>query len=234
MARKKAKANYFTSETEEYINKYNESINQDYRNSIFTEHIYYPFYKLAENIIHTFKFYYTDVDRIEDLKHEVVSMLLEEKIDKFDKNNGAKAYSYFGTIVKRWLINYNNKNYKKLKKVGTFNEMEDGYDTDYRVDDENAISLGTFLDMYVEEMYEKLDSLFTKDSEKNIADAILTIFKTRQDLDIFKKKALYIYIREMTDCETPHLTKVVNKLKVEFYKLYEKYNEVGLIRTKVL
>ena len=234
MARKKAKANYFTSETEDFINKYNESTDQEYRNRIFTNNIYYPFYKLAENIIHTFKFYYTDVDRIEDLKHEVVSMLLEEKIDKFDKNNGAKAYSYFGTIVKRWLINYNNKNYKKLKKIGTFNEMEDGYDTDYRVDDENAISLGTFLDMYVEEMYEKLDTLFTKDSERNIADAILTIFKTRQDLDIFKKKALYIYIREMTDCETPHLTKVVNKLKIEFYKLYEKYNEVGLIRTKVL
>jgi len=234
MARKKAKANYFTSETEDFINKYNESTDQEYRNRIFTNNIYYPFYKLAENIIHTFKFYYTDVDRIEDLKHEVVSMLLEEKIDKFDKNNGAKAYSYFGTIVKRWLINYNNKNYKKLKKIGTFNEMEDGYDTDYRVDDENAISLGTFLDMYVEEMYEKLDTLFTKDSERNIADAILTIFKTRQDLDIFKKKALYIYIREMTDCETPHLTKVVNKLKIEFYKLYEKYNEVGLIKTKVL
>ena len=40
-------------------------------------------------------------------------MLLEEKIMKFDALNGAKAYSYFGTIVKRWLINYNNKNYKK-------------------------------------------------------------------------------------------------------------------------
>ena len=156
MARKKAKANYFTSETEDFINKYNEATDQEYRNRSFTNNIYYPFYKLAENIIHTFKFYYTDVDRIEDLKHEVVSMLLEEKIDKFDKNNGAKAYSYFGTIVKRWLINYNNKNYKKLKKIGTFNEMEDGYDTDYRVDDENAIPLGTFLDMYVEEMYEVL------------------------------------------------------------------------------
>ena len=105
MARKKSKANYFTSETEAYINKYNTSEDNEYRNAIFTEHIYYPFYKLAENIIHTFKFYYTDVDKIEDLKHEIVSMLLEEKIMKFDANNGAKAYSYFGTIVKRWLIN---------------------------------------------------------------------------------------------------------------------------------
>ena len=87
MPRKRSKANYFTKETEEYINKYNSSIDTEYRNKIFTEHIYYPFYKLAENIIHTFKFYYTDVDKIEDLKHEIVSMLLEEKIIKFDKDN---------------------------------------------------------------------------------------------------------------------------------------------------
>jgi len=92
MARKKAKANYFTSETEEYIKKYNVSTDHVYRAKIFTDHIYLPFYKLAENIIHTFKFYYTDVEKIEDLKHELVSVLLEEKIMKFDPDNGAKAY----------------------------------------------------------------------------------------------------------------------------------------------
>ncbi len=234
MPRKKSKANYFTKETEEYINRYNSSIDTEYRNKIFTEHIYYPFYKLAENIIHTFKFYYTDVDKIEDLKHEIVSMLLEEKIMKFDKDNGAKAYSYFGTIVKRWLINYNNKNYKKLKKIGSFDDMEDSYDTPFWKNEEDSISLSQFLDTYVEEAYVDLENNFPKESERKIADAILTIFKTRQDLDIFKKKALYIYIREMTDCETPHLTKVVNKLKTHFYVLFDKYNDVGLIRTKEL
>ena len=234
MARKKSKANYFTKETEEYIVKYNTSTDTEYRNSIFTEHIYFPFYKLAENIIHTFKFYYTDVDKIEDLKLEIVSMLLEEKIMKFDPTNGAKAYSYFGTIVKRWLINYNNKNYKNLKKVGTFDEMQEGYNPSPIKDEDNAISLGTFLDLYVDQTYLILEDLFPKDNERKIADAILTIFKTRQDLDIFKKKALYIYIREMTDCETPHLTKVVNKLKIEYYKLFEKYNSVGLIKTKLV
>ena len=234
MARKRAKANYFTKETEDYINKYNTSTDQEYRNKIFTDHIYIPFYKLAENIIHTFKFYYTDVDKIEDLKHEIVSMLLEEKIMKFDPDHGAKAYSYFGTIVKRWLINYNNKNYKNLKKVGTFDEMQEGYNPSILPNEDGSITLGTFLDIYVKNTYEVLEELFPKENERKIADAILTIFKTRQDLDIFKKKALYIYIREMTDCETPHLTKVVNKLKVEFYELYEKYNNVGLIKTKLV
>ena len=234
MARKKSSNNYFTKETEEYIKKYNTSTDHKYRAKIFTDHIYFPFYKLAENIIHTFKFYYTDVEKIEDLKHELVSVLLEEKIMKFDPDNGAKAYSYFGTIVKRWLINYNNKNFKKLKQIGTFDETDSFYTRPIETVEENAITLGKFIDIWVEEMYDELDELFTKDIERRIADAVLTIFKTRHDLDIFKKKALYIYIREMTDCETPKLTRVIAKLKECFYKKYIKYKEQGLVVNKAL
>jgi len=230
MARKRSKANYFTKETEEYIVKFNESEDQDYRKKIFTEHIYYPFYKLAENIIHTFKFYYTDVEKIEDLKHEIVSVIYEEKIMKFDPTNGAKAYSYFGTIVKRWLINYNNKNYKKLKQVGNFSDIEDQYEQELKVDHKAAKNLSDFIDNWVEHAYSILEELFAKDSDKHIADAVLTIFKTRHDLDIFKKKALYIYIREMTDCDTPNLTKVINVLKADFRKRYQKAYDIGLLR----
>ena len=169
------------------------------------------------------------VDKIEDLKHEIVSVLLEEKIMKFDATNGAKAYSYFGTIVKRWLINYNNKNYKKLKQIGSFSDVEECYEPDLEVDGQFKMSLSAFLDMWITEMYERVDEFFPKEQEAKIADAVLTIFKTRHDLEIFKKKALYIYIREMTDCETPHLTRVVSKLKSEFYNKYFEYSENGLV-----
>jgi len=229
MARKKSKANYFTTETEEYIVKYNTSSDQEYRNSIFTEHIYYPFYKLAENIIHTFKFYYTDVDKIEDLKHEIVSMLYEEKIMKFDPTNGAKAYSYFGTIVKRWLINYNNKNYKKLKQIGSFDDIEESYEQTMDMDSPSGKTLSKFMNLWVDSVYMKIEELFLRDSDIKIADAVLTIFRTRHDLDIFKKKALYIYIREMTECETPQLTKVITVLKEDFKESYQKLYDQGLL-----
>ena len=65
----------------------------------------------------------------------------------------------------------------------------------------------------------------------NIADAILTIFKTRNDLELFKKKALYIYIREMTNCKTPNLTKVIQVLKSDFYEKYLDLYDRGLIST---
>ena len=78
-------------------------------------------------------------------------------------------------------------------------------------------------------MYDRLDELFIKPNEKKVADAVLTIFRSRNDLGIFKKKALYIYIREMTDCETPHLTKVISKLKAEFYVGYNELYEKGIL-----
>tara|TARA_X000001316_G_scaffold3851_1_gene787 strand:- start:491 stop:1195 length:705 start_codon:yes stop_codon:yes gene_type:complete len=234
MPRKKSKANYFTSDTEKYIKLYNVAEDAEYRKQIFTEHIYYPFYKLAENIIHTFKFYYTDVEKIEDLKHEVVTMLMSEKINKFDPENGAKAYSYFGTIVKRWLINYNNKNYKRLKQIGSFDDMDHSFDADYSIKSEYAITLSDFLDNWIEEVYSNIGELFLKYQEQQIADAVLTVFKTRNDLEIFKKKALYIYIREMTDCETPQLTRVISVLKEDFYSKFNILNEEGLISVKSL
>jgi hypothetical protein len=231
MGRNKGKNNYFNENTETAIKLYNETEDPIVRARIFSDHIYFPFYKLAENIIHTFKFYYTDTDDVEDLKHKIVTLLLEEKISKFDPTRGTKAYSYFGTIVKRWLINYNNKNYKQLKRRGTLEEYEAESLEPDEVYDQNAISLSEFMDIYVETMYNELEILFEKETDQKIADAILTIFSSRMDIQLFRKKALYIYIREMTDCKTPHLTFVISKLKERFYELYYDKMERGLIQT---
>jgi len=228
MAKPQNKDNYyFTQETEDAIVRYNASSDPIYRDTVFKKEIYHPLYKLAENIIHTFKFYYLDVDSIEDLKLDVVSMLVEEKLHRFDATNGAKAFSYFQTIVKRWLINYNNRNYKKLKQVGSFDEMEDSYEVEGVPNSERKVTLAIIVNLFVENSYENIEELFPKEQDQKVADAILTLFKTRHDLEIFRKKALYIYIREMTDCETPTLTKVISKLKEEFYKIYRSYQDAG-------
>jgi hypothetical protein len=227
MEKEKNSNYYFTQGTQDAIVRYNSTTDLLTKDRIFTQEIYYPFYKLVENIIHTFKFYYTDVNDIENLKLEIVSVLVEEKIHRFDPTNGAKAFSYFQTIVKRWLINYNNKNYKKLKQVGSFDEIADSWETEEEKDDVRVISLSKVVDLFVKNSYSNLQTIFNKEQDQKVADAVLTLFKTRNDLEIFKKKALYIYIREMTDCETPTLTKVITELKKEFYKTYRTYQDAG-------
>ena len=80
---------------------------------IYKEKIHYAFFKLTENLIHTYKYYYTDNHTIEELQHNAIIFLLE-RLDKFKPNKG-KAYSYFGTIAKRYFIFNNQNNYKKLQ-----------------------------------------------------------------------------------------------------------------------
>ena len=112
VVKKKKGVQYFTQDTEDSIVLYNNTPDPEVRSRIYRDKIHYAFFKLTENIIHTFKFYYTEVDNIEDLQHEVITFLLS-KIHLYDQSKGAKAYSYFGTIAKRYLILSNQKNYKK-------------------------------------------------------------------------------------------------------------------------
>lgn len=67
---------YFTQETEDAIVAYNLATDFSIKEKIYHEKIHYAFFKLTENIIHTFKFYHTEVDNIEDLQHEIIAFLL--------------------------------------------------------------------------------------------------------------------------------------------------------------
>lgn len=232
--RKKKSKNYFTQETEDYIVLYNsldpvEDFKQ--RSRIYEEYIHYAYFKLTQNIIHTFKFYHTEVENLEHLQHEIITFLLS-KIHLFDPSRGAKAYSYFGTIVKRWLILYNTKNYnKKIKKTDITELSKEGSNHSYNMEDNLIKSdLDRYLDIYVEHVSQNIYELFPKKNDAQIADAILELFRKREDLEVFNKKALYIYIREMVDVKTPKITKIADKLHAIFKTNYVFYLENGYTR----
>jgi len=231
------KKNYFTQDTEDAIVAYNLSVDYGERSKIYDERINYAFFKLTQNIIHTFKFYHTEVENIEDLQHEIIIFLLS-KIHLFDPSKGAKAYSYFGTIVKRWLILYNDKNYKKKVASIPVSVLEEDNSFSYTIEENNSPSdklshgdkISLFMDLYVEYCTENLEVLFPKDQDAKIADAILELFRKREHLDIFNKKALYIYIREMIDVKTPKITKIADRLHKIFKTNYIFYLENGHIK----
>jgi hypothetical protein len=222
--------NYFTQDTEDAIVLYNTSGDDSFRNKIYNDRIKYPFFKLTENIIHTYKFYYTEEESIEDLQHEVTTFLLS-KLHLFNPAKGAKAYSYFGTIAKRYLIMTNTKNYKRrIDKTGV-SEIEDNVDFSYDIVDqhEEPNNLSDFIDAFVDYATDNIFELFPRDEDAQIADAILELFRKRMSLDILNKKALYIYIREQIDVKTPKITKVANDLYGIFKEGYTTYLEEGYI-----
>ena len=152
-------------------------------------------------------------------------------VDYFKPEKGSKAFSYFSIVGKNYLILYNNNNYKK-KKITT-----DVMDAD---EDEGVLrdlgrpqrkkDLKDFIDYYTEYVDKHMFTLFKKDKDKKVCDAINTLFKRRENLEIFNKKALYIYIREMTDVDTPVITKVTKVLKKLYKKLYDEYKIKGFVK----
>lgn len=229
-AKKGSSRYYFTDETEDAIVRYNASTDFDERSKIYGEEIHYAYFKLTQNIIHTFKFYYTEVDQIEHLQHEIITYLLS-KIHLFDPSRGAKAYSYFGTIVKRWLILYNTKNYKKRVQKVDVVELDRNDDFRYNPGEEIVKSdLDKYMDLYVGHVSENIFDLFPKGNDAQIADAILELFRKRENIEIFNKKALYIYIREMVDVKTPKITRIAQQLHTIFKSEYLFYLDNGYAR----
>ena len=68
-----------------------------------------------------------------------------------------------------------------------------------------------------------------KELDKKIANAILELFRKRENLDIFNKKAFYIFIKEQVDADTPAITKIIKRMKDIYKELYNQYSKNGFI-----
>jgi hypothetical protein len=225
MPRKAKSKVYFTKDTEDSIIEYNKSDSPSLRNKIYKENIKYPFEKLAENILNTFKFSYFDVPK-SDIQHEVVSTLIE-KIHMYQEGKG-KAFSYFSIVAKNYLILKNNNNYKRFKKTALISEMPENWNPengfyDEQMGDEHM----EFRDLMISYWDTNLTKIFTKKRDIQIADAIIELFRRSQYVENFNKKHLYLLIREMTDCKTHYITKVVNEMKIHQTRLINDYLDDG-------
>lgn len=216
---------YFTLETEEAIIAYNKSISLREKNQLYVQKIKYPFEKIAENVLNTYKFSYFD-DGPSDVKREVVSQMIS-KIHMFQEGKG-KAFSYFTRMALNHLILLNNSNYKRYKQNDLISAMPESWnpseDTLAIETDSNHIE---FRNMMLEYWDKKLNSVFDKKRDIQIADAILELFRRVDYIENFNKKSLYLLIREMTGHKTHYITKVISIMKVHQDKILEEFLNTG-------
>ena len=229
-AKKGSTRYYFTDSTEQAVIRHNKEKRAHMRERIYNEHIRTPFEKLAENIIHTFKFYYFDVPS-EDVKHEVVSFLYMN-MHKFTEGKG-KAFSYFSIVAKNYLILHNNNNYKRMIQ-------HDGEEvTDYKRDpitemrntEFNSVQV-EYLETLAEYWKNNLTTVFKRKKDLDVANAVIELIDMKDRIDNFNKKALYILIREMTGSNTQHITRVINVMKKHHTSLKKNFEFSGSIDTK--
>lgn len=228
-AKKGSPRYYFHQGTENAILRHNKESRPIIRERIYNEHIRQAFEKLAENIIHTFKFYYFDVPS-EDVKHEVVSFLYMN-MHKFQEGKG-KAFSYFSIVAKNYLILHNNNNYKRMKQHDGAEITDRKRDPISEIKSKDARSMRIeYVDVLADYWRNNLTSVFKRKKDLDVANAVVELMDMKENIDNFNKKALYILIREMTGSNTQHITRVVNVMKKHHFKLQENYLTTGSVVT---
>jgi len=218
----KNKKIYFGLDVQDAIVRYNQSESPSKKNKIYQEEIHYAFDKLAENIINTFKFSYFDAPFV-DVKAEVVSFLVMN-MHKYDHTKGSKAFSYFSVVAKNYLILHNNNNYKKLKSHDDISVLE--YSP---ISDTKKHYLEDLTEEIIIYFEDNIPHMFKKRKDIAVAYSIIELFKRRDDIENFNKKSLYILIREMTNVNTSHITKVVNVFKKKYKSILNEFEETGTI-----
>lgn len=230
--KKKKKRNYyFTKEVQDAIVIYNNSDNILEKNRMYDRMIHPAFKRLVEAIIKKYKFTYMGIDTIEDLMHEVEIHLLKN-LSLFDPSRGA-AYSYFGTATRRYLIQYNKNNYKKLKEDTDTSEVDSEDISKGKYDenefDKNERMSDLFTDLFCEYLDDNYEKLFTTRQDMNVADAVIGILRGREKLDIFDKKSFNVYLKSMIEVSDNKIAEVLKLIKKKYFELSNKYEEYGYI-----
>lgn len=226
MKKKKNKI-YFGKEVENAVIEYNNEPDTYIKSKIYKNKIEKAFNKLVENIINRYKFpYFKEVS--ENLQDDVVTFLVIN-MHKYDPERG-RAFSFFSTIAKNYLIQGNDKEYE----VKISQQIIDTSNTEYSldiVDEEKEDQLNNDMPEYIHLLIQywdlNIDKIFTKRQDIMIADAIISLFRVSHNIENFNKKSLYVLIREITGLKTQYITSVVNKMRIHNEALMNQYSSTG-------
>ena len=216
MPRKKSKKNhYFTQVHEDAIVKYALTDDRELRSKLYEEYIQPAFDDMVDKIIYTYRF--TTLPNIDYLRADC-KVWLTTILNKYDPNKGSKAFSYFSVVTKNWFIHKVKRTKKRLQTEvfmeDVLNEVDENLVSDEpsyydkRSEVEFWMSLNNEIDTW--------DSFMIKENEKKVLMAVRILLDSADQIEIFNKKAIYLYLRELTGLNTKQVVNNLNKLRKRY------------------
>lgn len=236
--RKRKNEMYFGPEEEEAVIRFLESNDTNERNNIFNEYLKAPLDKMIEAIIRRYKLYRKG-ETYEELHSDTVSFLMT-KVHKFEAGRGKKAYSYFGTISKNYILGLLIKDEKYMKQTASYEDMmtdfEERQDLTYVIDNDSFIMddfISNLIDKIKDEMND--ENLPPKkklnENEKKVGYALIyilenweTAFEAFDGGSKYNKNSVLETMRNYTNLSTKDIRIAMKRFK----DLYEILTKRGL------
>ncbi len=216
--RRRTKNLYFTKVHEQAIIDYCSSSSYKERSKLYEDLIQPAFSEMVNKIIFTYKF--NLLPNIDQLRDDC-KIWLTTILNKYDPNKGSKAFSYFSVVTKNWFIHKVKQNSKKMKKEVSFEHLvENGGNGVLGTTDPGESYVSQRIDMefwnVLLENLDKWDTNNLKTNEKAVLDAVRILLHNIDDIEIFNKKAIYLYLRELTGLNTKQVVNNLNKLREKY------------------
>ena len=221
---KKQKRDYFTEVHQEAIVRYTTTEDLKERDQLYETLIGPAFNEMVDKIVYTYKF--TNHANIDDLKSEC-KIWLTTILDKFDPDKGSKAFSYFSVITKNWFIHKVKHNSIRLKREVYFDEVANLDEMKNLVTHNEYDNLREKREFWIAlegEMNTWQDEAI-KPNEKRVMEAIKIILSEPEDIEIFNKKAIYLYLREITGLNTKQIVNSLNKIRMKYRGFKQGWDE---------
>ncbi len=220
--RARTKNHYFTKVHEDAIVTYANTDDIELRSKLYIEYIQPAFDQMVDKIIYTYRF--TTLPNIDYLKGDC-KVWLTTILNKYDPNKGSKAFSYFSVVTKNWFIHKVKKTQKRNRTEvfieDVINELEEDLISS-EVTYEQKRQEYEFWNSLNNEM-NTWDSFMLKENEKKVLMAVRILLGSADTIEIFNKKAIYLYLREITGLNTKQVVNNLNKLRKRYRVFKEKW-----------
>jgi hypothetical protein len=225
--KKKKKSNYyFTQVTQDKLVEYQNSKHKRKKDDLYREHIHPAFKELVHNLVSVYKFK-SSAEDINHLKHDCVTFLFET-IHKWNPNNGTKAFSYFNVVAKNWLTIHSRRLLKNSNRNISVDSIEEfsAYEKEQlnRIEPdisevyESNIDDQNFMPMFID-MTNCIRDKLKDEKDFRCIDAIQQVFKNVDNLDYLNKRAVFVYLREISGLNSSELSSSLSTIRKHYRKI---------------
>jgi hypothetical protein len=231
--RKPTTNNYFAEREEMAVRMFLTATTFNEKNEIYNDYLRAPLDKMIESIIRRYKLYRKDMD-FREIHHDTHSFLIT-KVDKFKPSKGKKAYSYFGTICKNYLMGMIIKDQKEQNRKISYEDitskLENRPDMIYYIENEK-IEPAEVISEFVKELNEFVENNSLNSNELKLGYALAELFENYNEIFIgtdnnkFNKNIILLSLREMTNMSTKEIRTSMRKFKKLYYDLTTRLNNL--------
>ena len=188
---------------------------RELRSKLYEEFIQPAFDDMVDKIIYTYRF--TTLPNIDYLRADC-KVWLTTILNKYDPNKGSKAFSYFSVVTKNWFIHKVKRTKKRLQTEVFMEDVLNEADENLVSDEPSYYEKRSELEfwMSLNNEIDTWDSFMIKENEKKVLMAVRILMDSADQIEIFNKKAIYLYLRELTGLNTKQVVNNLNKLRKRY------------------